>query len=371
MPSRRASTACRTLVLLAVCAACGRGGGPQAGPAGGGGMPATVVEVVTVRPQPMVDVVDLVGQLESEESVEIRPEVDGVVELVAFAEGQEVKKGAVLFHLRDAEQRARLHEAEANAALAEDVFRRTSQLARQNVAAASQLDRAQADLAAARARVELARVEIERTDVRAPFDGVVGVRHVSPGDRVTTTTSLVQLDAVARLRLSFVIPEIALPIARVGSTVKLTTAPYPGEEFPGEVFFVAPTLDPATRRLLLKAWVPNPGRRLRPGLFANLQLDLGRRDDALLVPEEAVVYDRQGSYVWRVDASGLAERVAVEVGAHRGGRVELKRGVRDGDVIVSSGTHKVNPGAPIRAVEPKLAVPPPGTTGPAPIGGGR
>jgi membrane fusion protein (multidrug efflux system) len=330
-----------------------------------------VVEVVTVQPQTLVDVVALVGQLESEESVEIRSEIDGVIESVGFKEGQEVRKGTVLFHLRDVEQRARLHEAEANAALAEDVFRRTTQLARQNIAAAAQLDRARADLAGGRARVELARVEIERTSVRAPFDGVLGVRHVSPGDRVTTATSLVQLDAVARLRLAFVVPEIAVPIARVGGKVKFRTAPYPGEEFTGEVFFVAPTLDAATRRLLLKAWVPNSDLRLRPGLFADLELALGERADALLVPEEAVVYDRQGSYVWRVGADGLAERVAVEVGAHRAGRVELKRGIRAGDVIVSAGTHKVTQGAPVRPAAPRLAEPPAGAASPAPLGGGR
>jgi membrane fusion protein (multidrug efflux system) len=157
----------------------------------------------------------------------------------------------------------------------------------------------------------------------------------------------------------------------VGRKVELTTAPYPGEKFTGEVFFVAPTLDPATRRLLLKAWVPNLDRRLRPGLFADLKLTLGERPDALLVPEEAVVYDRQGTYVWRLGEGGLAERTPVAVGAHRDGRVELKSGVRAGDVIVSAGTHKVTQGAPVRAVAPKLAEPAAGgVAGAAPVGGG-
>jgi membrane fusion protein (multidrug efflux system) len=334
------------LAALALSASCSREGGPSPATQAGGGPAPAAVEVVTVALQPMLDSVDLVGQLESDESVEIRPELDGVIESVEFTEGQEVKKGAVLFRLRDAVQRARLHEAEANAALAEDVFRRTSQLAKQNVAAASQLDRARADLDAARARVEVARVEIDRTQVCAPFDGMLGVRQVSPGDRVTTSTSLVQIDAVARLRLAIVIPEIAVPIARVGAKVNLTTAPFPGEVFRGEVFFVAPTLDPATRRLQLKAWVPNPDRRLRPGLFANLKLNLGERSDVLLVPEEAVVYDRQGTYVWRVGEGNLAERVTV-------------------------GTHKVTQGAPVRPAGPTLAEPPSGAAGPAPVGGGR
>ena len=359
------------LLALAISTSCSREGDSSPGTAGGGGPEPAAVEVVVVAPQRMLDSVDLVGQLESDESVEIRTEIDGVIESAEFAEGQEVKKGVVLFRLRDAEQRARLHEAEANAALAEDVFRRTSQLAQQNVAAASQLDRARAELDAAHARVEVSRVEIERTQVRAPFDGMLGVRQVSPGDRVTPATTLVQIDAVARLRLSFVIPEIAVPIAHVGARLKLTTAPFPGEEFSGEVFFVAPTLDPATRRLQLKAWVPNPDRRLRPGLFANLKLKLGERSDALLVPEEAVVFDRQGTYVWRVGEDNVAERVAVEAGAHQDGRVEIKKGLRAGDVIVSAGTHKVTQGSKLRPAEPKLAEPRAGAAAPQPVGAGR
>lgn len=363
---RGARTGLAGLLLLVSCGReAGVGGDGPSGP-----VPVSV-ETVTVAPRSIVDVVDLVGQLESEESVEIRPEIDGVIESVEFSEGQEVAKGAVLFRLRDAEQRARLHEAEASSALAEEVFRRTNQLAKQNIAAASQLDRARADLDAARARVELARVEIERTQVRAPFEGMLGVRRVSPGDRVTTATSLVQIDALARLRLSFVIPEVAVPIAQVGARVRLTTAAFPGEAFSGEVFFVAPTVDPATRRLQLVAWVPNPSRRLRPGMFANLQLKLGERSDALMVPEEAVVYDRQGNYIWRLDPANVAQRVPVEVGARQEGLVEIVRGIRVGDVIVSAGTHKVTQGAVVRPAPPTLAEPTSDADSPGPVGGGR
>lgn len=358
------------VALLAVSGASGCKRGESGPGAAGGKPPAATVELFTVRPEKVSDVVDLVGQLEAEEAAEIRPEIDGLLESVEFVEGQEVAKGAVLFRLRDDEQRARLHEAEAQLALAEDVFRRTSQLADRNVTAASQLDRARADLAAATARLEVAQVQLDRMQIRAPFDGVLGVRRVSPGDRVSTDTSLVQLHAVARLQLSFVVPEIAVPLAQLGRKLTLTTAPYPGEEFTGEVFFVAPSLDPATRRLQLKAWVPNPDRRLRPGLFANLKLALGERTDALLVPEEAVVYDRQGTYVWRVGADNVAKRVAVGVGAHRGGRVEITSGLRSGDTVVSAGTHKVTEGAPLQPAGPAVAEPPREEAGTAPVGGG-
>jgi len=359
-------------VLLGALLACGpSGGGPQgaSGP-GGGGPPPPTVGLHEVAASSVTDVVDLVGQLEAEESVEIRSEVDGVIASVGFEEGQEVEAGQVLFRLRDDEQQARLHEAEADLALAADVHRRTAELAGRNITAAAQLDRARAELGAARARVELARVELDRTRIRAPFDGVLGDRRVSPGDRVTTETALVRLEAVARLQLAFVVPEVAVPLARVGREVALTTAPFPGEEFSGRVFFVAPSLDPATRRLLLKAWVPNPERRLRPGLFANVRLELGRREGALMVPEESVVYDPQGAYVWRVDDQDRAERVPVELGVQRSGRVEITRGLAPGDRIVSAGTHKVSQGTQVRPAGPAVAEPPPREEDAAPPVGG-
>lgn len=368
-PATFARAVARTALPFALALASGCGAGPDASKGASGPPPATV-ELFTVEPQSVRDDVELVGQLEADESVEIRSEIDGVIDGIAFAEGQEVKAGAVLFRLRDDEQQARLHEAQANIALAEDTFRRTSQLAERNIAAASQLDRARADLGAARARVEVAQVEVDRTQIRAPFDGVLGVRRVSRGDRVTRETPLVQLDAVARLRLSFVIPEIAVPLAKVGREVEFTTAPFPGEKWKGEVFFVAPALDPATRRLLLAAYVANPDRRLRPGLFANLRLELGQREDAMVVPEEAVVYDRQGTFVWRVSGENVAERVPVGVGQRRDGRVEVTRGLRGGDVIVSSGTHKVTPGARVQPAGPSVAEPPSGASGLSPVSGG-
>jgi membrane fusion protein (multidrug efflux system) len=367
--SSRFLVACTSVALGLLPLGCGKGGEPAS--ADSKGPPPVTVELYTTRPEAIVDTVDLVGQLEAEESVEIRSEIEGLIASVGFEEGSEVRKGAVLFRLRDDEQRARLLEAEANLALTEDVFQRTSQLARQNITAAAQLDRARADRAAARARVEIARVELERTEIRAPFDGVLGVRLVSPGDRVEPTTPLVTLDAVKRLRLSFVIPEIAVPLAEVGRTVQLTTAPFPGETFAGEVFFVAPSLDPATRRLLLKAWVPNPERRLRPGLFANLKLELGERQGALLVPEEAVVYDRQGSFVWRLQDDGTAQRAPVQLGVHAAGRVEVREGLESGDTIVSAGTHKVQPGVVLRTSPPALARPPATSGTTAPVSGGR
>lgn len=358
LSDRRRSHAVRGAFALALLASgplgCGRGdaGGPERK-----GPPPANVEVVTVEAERLRETLDLVGQLEPEESVEIRSEVAGVVESVSFAEGQEVKRGDVLFALRDADQVAGMHEARADLALAADVHRRTRELASRSVAAAAQLEKASAELAAAQARLERAQVALARTRIRAPFDGVMGRRRVSPGDGVDTREILGQIDAVARVQLIFSVPEIAIPLMKQGATVDLSVAPYPGERFTGEVFFVAPTLDPATRRMVLKAWIPNPDRKLRPGLFANIQIDVGERENAIVVPEEAIAYDAGGSFVWRLGADQLAERVAVELGQRRAGRVEVTRGLSPGETVVASGVHKVVAGAAVVPVNAPAAAP--------------
>jgi membrane fusion protein (multidrug efflux system) len=318
------------------------------------------VDVFQVSTELLRDTATFSGQLDAEASVMIKSETDGVVAEVRFDEGQTVTRGAVLFVLRDEEQKARLREAEATRALAAEVYDRINRLVTRDAASLAQKDRAVAELAVARARVELARLELDRTQIRAPFDGVLGVRLVDPGDRITDEIALVQIDAVDRLQVSFATSEQGVAFARTGAAVEARVLPYPGEVFPGEVFYVSPTLDPATRRVLLKAWIPNQDGRLRPGLFANVDLEIDRRDAAIQVPESAVVFDQRGAHVWRVREDGdnrTVERAPIEVGLRKDGRVEVTLGLQPGDTIVSAGTHKVSEGG---RIQPKL--PPPAGT---------
>jgi membrane fusion protein (multidrug efflux system) len=318
------------------------------------GPPPVSVEMQRVEAQPLRDVATFNGQLDAEHSVLIRSEADGVVEEVLFDEGQQVEEGVVLFRLKSDEERARLREAEANLALAREVYARMHKLAKRDAASLAANDQAAAELAVARARVELAQVELDRMEVRAPFAGVLGLRRVSVGDRVTDELPLVQIDSVDRLQVSFSISELGILFTRVGAPVEVRVAPYPGETFRGEIFFVSPTLDPATRRILAKAWVPNPDRRLRAGLFAHVDMEVAQRENAILVPESAVVFDRSGTYVWKVK-DGVATRVPVEVGLRKDGKVEVTLGLQPGDRIVTAGTHKVKEGGKVVAAGPGVS----------------
>ncbi len=321
------------------------------------------MEAVRLDPEPFTDVIGLVGHLEAEESVVIRPEISGVIDEIGFEEGETVAAGQVLFGLRNEEQRAELRSATAQRALARDVYRRTEELSKHEVSAVAELDRAVAELEAAEAGVDLARVNLDRTQIRAPFDGAVGAREVSPGDRVRDTTDLVQIDKIDRLQLLFTLPETAVGLARRGMHVELAIAPFPDERFQGEVYFVSPTLDPNSRRLLLKAWIPNPDRRLRPGQFATLEVEVEHIENALVAPESSIVYDGKGSFVWRVAEGNTAERVNVELGPRGNASVVVRSGLRPGDSIVSAGTHKIYPGAKLNLREnSQVAAAPPEET---------
>lgn len=312
------------------------------------GPPPVYAGVATVERQPIRDVVAMVGALAAEESVMIRPEVEGVVGEVHFDEGQDVAAGALLLRLRAGSERARLAEAEAQLELAKQEFERARSLAAKRTLSRAELDRAGAEVAVAQARLDLRRVQLAEKEVRAPFDGVLGARLVSVGDRVDRDTSIVQIDAVDPLRVLFTLPETALGLGQVDLDLEVRVAAWPDEVFPGQVYFVAPTVDPRNRRVMVKGLVPNSERRLRPGMFANINVEIADVPDAVVVPEAAIAYDSQGAFVWRLRDGNIAERVGIELGIREGARVEVRAGIEAGERIVVAGTHKVTAGVVVQ-----------------------
>jgi membrane fusion protein (multidrug efflux system) len=315
---------------------------------------APTVEVMRIESAPLVDTAVFSGQLDAEQSVMLKPEIEGIVATIEFEQGQKVEAGSVLFRLRDREQRARLHEARANRQLARERWKRSNELLTRDASSKDRADVALAEYEMAKARLELAQIELDRTEIRAPFDGMVGLRMVDIGARVEEDTELVRIDAVDRLQVTFAISDEGLPFARPGMKVNLWVRPYPGEKFAGEVFFVSPTLDARNRRIWVKAWIDNSDHRLAPGLFANVDLEIRRMESALVVPESAVAIDQQGSFVWVVDEERVVSRRPIEVGLRERGIVEIVQGLSEGLEIIVAGTHKVSEGDKVQVSENPL-----------------
>jgi membrane fusion protein (multidrug efflux system) len=343
----RAALAALAALCVLACGPAEEASEDDAGP------DSVTAETLTIEQKPLRDVTTFSGQLDAEFSVVVKSEIDGVVEEILFQEGQRVTKGEVLIRIRNGVQKAVLREAVANQALAQQEFDRTARLVTKNATSKAQHDRVAAELEIAKARRDRAQVELDRTRIIAPFDGVVGFRLISPGDFISDETSVVRIDSTDRLQLTFQMAERGLVVARVGMPVTARVGAYPGEEFAGEVYVVSPTLDPATRRVVMKAWVANKEGKLLPGMFAETDLEVGRREAAIAIPEAAVVFDRHGAFVWRVGADDLAERVPIQTRLRKGGLVEVTLGLSPGDTIVTAGTNKISEGDRIAAVAPR------------------
>ena len=316
----------------------------------GGGPPFIPVKMMQVALSPVSNSVSAVGALIAEDSVVLRPEIDGRIEKLTFVEGQPVKKGAVLVVMDSAEQRARTAAAEADVRLAESRFKRSEELAAQNFISKQALDEARGNLDIVKARLTQEKVALDKTVIRAPFGGQVGLRQVSPGAYVKKGDDMVRLDATASLKLEVPIPELSLPLAKIGQPVAVTVDALPGKTFNGRVYAIDPVVDPASRSSRVRARIANPAGVLKPGMFVRVTANLGGAATALMVPEQVIVPKGEGSLIYAV-VNGKAEPRPVKLGRRVAGQVEILSGVKAGETIVLDGQIKLRPGVPVVTME--------------------
>jgi membrane fusion protein (multidrug efflux system) len=355
------------LLALALLAGGGYGlwrfqqqnGGPPASanrPAGPpGGIP---VEAVPVSVRALADEITAIGSLRSNESVMIRPEIAGRVAALPFAEGQAVKKGAVIVQLDDGVPRAELASAEANAVLARANAARQEELFARGAGSGRARDEAVAQLRTTAAAVDLMRARLEKYRIEAPFDGVVGLRRVSPGDYVRDGADIVNLESLDPLKVDFRVPETLLASVRVGQTLEVRLDSFPDRLFPGQVYAIDPAVDPGGRSVAIRAMLPNPEGQLRPGLFARVSLTLTAWPQAVMVPETAIVTFGGRTLVMKV-VDGKAQPQPVSTGIRQGTMVQVTQGLAPGDVVVTAGHMKLQPGTPVAVSAPPAATAPP------------
>jgi membrane fusion protein (multidrug efflux system) len=307
---------------------------------------AVPVEAAKVMAAPLSEQVTAIGTILSNEAVTVSSEIPGRLKEIHFQEGQPVEKGAPLFTLDDSVYRAQLADAEAKLRLAEQTHKRTSQLFSNKYATAQSADESASNLAVSTAAVELARVQLEKAHIVAPFSGIVGLRKVSVGEYITAGQPLVNLEAIDPVKADFRVPEKFLPAIRVRQTIRIRVDAFPGESFEGTVYAIDPRLDVSGRSLVVRAVVPNREQRLRPGLFARISVLLQLKEDALSVPEQAIVPQGDSQFVFRI-VDGKAQLSKVVTGTRRDGRVEIVEGLSAGDQVVTAGQLKLRDGTPV------------------------
>ncbi len=331
--------------------------GPSAGAKGSGGPVA--VEVAEVATTTVQEDVDAVGTLRSNESVVVRPEISGRIERLNFTEGAAVQKGQVIVALDDSVPAAELAQAKANLALAESNYQRTQELEKQKFVSATAKDQALNGLRVAQANVQLAEARLAKTKIVAPFGGVIGIRQVSAGDYVKEGQDLVTLEDIAALKVDFRVPEQLLAALRPGQAVEMGSDALPGRKYVATVDAIDPLVDQAGRAVLLRARLRNSDGQLRPGMFVRTRLIMSQRQNALTVPEEALVPVGADQFVYRV-IDGKAQRVKIRTGVRRAGAVEVVEGLAAGDTVVTAGQLKLRDGVPVAAGGPagKPSAPP-------------
>lgn len=317
-------------------------------PAGGArGIP---VETVKVGIDAVSDEVTAIGTLRSNESVIIRPEIAGRIAAIHFAEGEPVEQGQTLVSLDDSTHQAELADARATLNLTERTFKRLDELFGKGSTTARERDEALAKLESARAALQLSQARLDKTDVSAPFSGILGLRRVSPGDYVTPGQDLVNLEDIDPLKVDFRIPERYLSSLTDGQEIRVGVDAFPDRAFEGVVYAIDPQIDPAGRSIAIRARIDNPERVLRPGLFARVRLIVAERPHAMVIPEQAIVPRGEERYVFRV-VDGKAALTLVQLGQRRAGQVEIVDGLSPDDTVITAGQLKLRDGVPVTVLE--------------------
>lgn len=346
--SRVRVLACLAGVVLA-SACSGKGQGERKKP------PAPLVVAVTPVRHRFVDVIEAVGTARANEQVTIASPVTERLERVLFDDGMAVGKGQLLAVLSQGQEDAQLRGATASETQAAAQYERIKNLFDRGFATRTQLDQQLAAAEGARASAAEARAAIGDRMIRAPFAGYTSLRTISAGMVVSTGTPLVTISDLSRIKLDFTVPETRLQALRVGQPIEAVAAAFPNAPFEGTITSIDPVIDPSSRAVLVRATLPNPGARIKPGMLMTVHV---RADDRLAdaVPELAVTGRGDARYVYVVTPQKKAKQVPVKTGLRDGGLIEVT-GLSPHALVIGDGVIKVADGMPVRLRGEKAHVP--------------
>jgi membrane fusion protein (multidrug efflux system) len=325
--------------------------------------PPTTVTTAKVEQANWQPAVSAVGSITPVQGATISAELAGTVAEVVFQSGTPVKKGDLLLKLDASQEQAQLRSAVADAELAKADFERARDLAARKVISQAELDTASSRFSQRQAAVENMQSLIAKKEIRAPFDGIAGIREVNPGQMLPVGARLVTLQALDQVYIDFALPQQHVGELANGLDVKVTTDAVPGREFSGKVTAVNSAVDPATRNVTVQGTLDNPDRVLRAGMFARVRVLLPQQNSTLFIPATAVSYAPYGNSVYIIEnkkdektqKEGLVIRQQfIRTGETRGDFVAVTEGLKLGDEVVSTGVFKLRNGMNV-AVDNTLA----------------
>ncbi len=315
--------------------------------------PPTTVTSAKVTRANWAPTLTAVGSIAPVQGATISAELPGMVAEIGFESGRPVKKGELLVKLDASAEQAQFRSAQADLELMKAEFTRAQDLSKRNVISKAEFDAAASKFAQAKAAVENMQSAIDKKEIRAPFDGIAGIREVNPGQMVPAGQELVTLQALDKVFVDFSLPQQDLGKVKVGLPVKMTTDAIEGREFTGTLSAINSAIDPATRSVSLQATIDNADHALRAGMFARVEVQLPETKPILFIPTTAVAYAPFGNSVYLIEKKKnektdkdelIARQQFVRTGETRGDFVAVTNGVKEGEEVVSTGVFKMRNG---------------------------
>lgn len=305
------------------------------------------VEAIKAIPGGISKRIKTVGKLKANNSVVIKSEVSGRIEEILFQEGSEVNKGDILVKFKNSGVAAELKQAQAKYITAKAAYERSLKLSDKKIESSQKFEEAKGNMLMAEAKVDSAKADLEKTIIKAPFQGSVGIINFGVGAYVEAGKEIVALVDNTPIKIDFKVPEKFIHEIGEGQTINLKIDGFNDDKFVGIVESIDSRIDPASHSIRIKGRVDNEAGHLKEGMFANISVSIGQNENALIVPESSV--DREGDidFVWVVER-GKAERRRVLVGTREDGKVEISAGLRDGEIVVTSGQIRLTAGSPVK-----------------------
>ena len=317
--------------------------------------PPDAVTTIVAHEEEWPATLTAIGTVAAVQGVTVTADLPGAVEGIAFDSGASVREGAVLARLDTRQEQAQLAALDAQRELARLNFERMQGLLNERVISRAEVERATAEHQQAEARVLEIRATIERKTIRAPFSGVLGIRHVNLGQYMSAGDAVVVLQSVSPIYVNFSVPQQSAREMRVGRNVRITVGDSAGAEMQGHVTAIDSIVDEATRNIQVQATLANPDGKLRPGMFVQAEALLGAGSATVSLPASAISYAPYGDSVFVVadltSANGTAYRGVrqqlVKLGHARGDQIAIVSGVKAGDEVVTSGVFRLRNGAAV------------------------
>lgn len=305
-----------------------------------------MVSTYTVATQTTSHQISSTGNILAEEEVVLYPETQGRITQIAFTEGSEVNKGALLIKLNDADLQAQLKKAQSTLRLKDDTEKRSRQLLDKGAISQETYDIARNELNSIQADIDLIKEQIRKTEIRAPFSGRIGLRNVSEGSFVNSSTRIAALQNISQVKIEFSVPEKYAASINNGSTIQFNTD---GKSTPvaARIYAIEPKVDEVTRNVIMRAICANPNRSLLPGAFVRVMVPVEANKNAVLVPTQAVVPILKGQKVFVVQGDSAVER-KIKTGIRQDKYIEVTEGLNNGDKVVVEGVMYMKPGAKVK-----------------------